>query len=152
MARAFCWLGAAMSSRIIHQRPKIGTRKGYPSYARGKKWPAWALLAVPFIAVMIPLYQAAKRHVHWGACLLTVVVFEAMMIPIEHNSIVRGHWVYNENRILGPLFWGIPIEEPLIYYLFPPILVILIYECVAAWLTGKLKVDVGGWLRKLARR
>jgi len=137
---------------VVRRRPRIVRRRGVPAYARGKKWPAWALLAVPFALVMVPLYQAAKRRVHWLACILTVVVFEAIMIPVEHNSIIRGHWVYNENRILGPLFWDIPIEEPLIYYLLPPILVILIYECVAGWLAGTIKLDWQASLRRWLRK
>lgn len=137
---------------VVRRRPSFRSRLGYPSYARGKKWPAWALLAIPFVAVMIPLYQAAKREVHWRACVLAVLVFEAIMIPVEHNSIVRGHWVYNENRILGPLVWGIPIEEPLIYYLFPPIFVILVYECIAGWLSGAIKPDIWSWLRRRVLR
>ena len=125
---------------IIHPRPVFARREdGSPTYARGTKWPAWAVLALPFIVVMVPLYRVVRHRVRWASCMLTVLVFEAMMIPVEHNSILRGHWVYNQNRILGPLFWSIPIEEPLIYYFLPPILIIMIFELVTGFVSGSLR-------------
>ena len=135
---------------IIHPRPVFTRREdGSPTYARGAKWPAWALLALPFIIVMVPLYRVVRHRVRWASCMLTVLVFEAMMIPVEHNSILRGHWVYNQNRILGPLFWSIPIEEPLIYYFLPPILIIMIFELVTGFVSGALR---WGHLTDLPRR
>lgn len=139
--------------KLAHERPRISRRSsGAPTYARGKKWPAWALLAVPFILVMVPIYQTVKHRVYWMACALTVLVFEVIMIPVEHNSIMRGHWVYNEHRILGPLVWGIPIEEPLIYYFLPPIFVILMFELVSGLLKGVIKIEWQSWLRRWVPR
>ena len=122
-----------------------------PEYARGKKWPAWAILAIPFIIAMLVLYRLVKHRVRWIACSLTVLVFEAVMIVAEHNSIMRGHWVYNENRILGPRIWEIPIEEPFMYYLLPPILAIMLFELVRGLLAGAIKPDWRGWLARRIR-
>lgn len=109
---------------------------GVSSYTRGRKWPAAFLLALPFITLMAPMYEAARRRVDWVACMLMVLSFEVIMFVAEHNSIMRGHWVYNESRILGPRIWGIPIEEPLIYYFFPPVFVVLLYETMVKLLEG----------------
>jgi len=126
----------------VPDRPRFNRRAdGAPSYARGAKWPAWALLAIPFLLVILLLNKVAGSRVRWTACWLTVLLFEAVMIPVEHKAILLGHWVYNENRILGPLFWGIPIEEPLIYYIFPPVFVILAYETINGLLSGSVKFD-----------
>ena len=113
---------------------------GAPTYARGKKWPAWFLLAIPFTVVLVPLWHAARRRVAWFACGATILIFELLMLPVEHESLMRGHWVYNQNRILGPLVWGIPIEEPLFYYCLPPLLVILLFECVDGLKSGAIKL------------
>jgi lycopene cyclase domain-containing protein len=124
---------------FIPPRPRFSRRPdGAPTYRRGRWWPAWALLALPFVVLMAVLLPVVRRRVHWMACAFTVLVFEAVMLPVEHWSILRGHWVYNESRILGPLVWGIPIEEPLIYYLLPPILVIMIHEYLAGRITGAI--------------
>jgi len=135
---------------IVQPRPQFSERKdGAPAYARGAQWPAWALLAIPFLLVMVPLYHAVRRRVRWAACVQAVMVFEVVMLPVEHHSILRGHWVYNTNRILGPLVWGIPIEEPLLYYLLPPMLVCMAYEFISGLLSGALR---WGRLTDLPRR
>jgi len=113
-------------------------RDGAPTYARGRTWPAWFILAIPFTAVLVPLYHAARRFVSWKAALLTLAAFELIMLPVEHGSLMRGHWVYNEHRILGPRIWGIPVEEPLLYYSLPPLLVILLFEYLAALTRGAI--------------
>jgi lycopene cyclase domain-containing protein len=121
-------------------RPRMRrSASGAPTYARGAKWPAWFLLAIPFLLAMIPLFKAVWRRVDWLACAFTVLLFEGIMIVVEHNSVMRGHWVYNENRILGPLVWGVPIEEPLIYYLLPPIFVIMLFELLKGLMDGTIK-------------
>jgi len=128
----------------VPSRPDYSKRPdGAPTYARGAKWPAWAVLAIPFLLAMLVLARFVKSRVAWTACWISVLVFELIMIPVEHNSILRGHWVYNENRILGPLFWGIPIEEPLIYYVFPPVFVIMAFEFINGLLKGTIRFDWG---------
>ena len=124
-------------------RPDFGRRAdGAPSYARGAKWPAWAVLVLPFLLQMLFLNRLVKSRVRWTACWLTVLVFEAVLLPVEHKAILNGLWVYNSNRILGPLFWGIPIEEPLIYYLFPPVLAIMLFEFIHGTLQGTIRFDL----------
>ena len=68
----------------LHNLPKMKRgRDRVLRYSRGKKWPAWALLAVPFAMVMVLLYPLVKRKVNWRACWGTVLVFEVMMLPVN---------------------------------------------------------------------
>lgn len=106
---------------------------GQPSYQRGRRYPAWALIAAPFLALTAFLATRAKG-VSLKSLLLLVLLFEITVIVVEHNSVMIGHWVYNRNRILGLTVWGVPIEEPLIYYLFPPIMVVIVMHLVAGFL------------------
>ena len=61
---------------------------------------------------------------------------------------ILGFWVYNTERLLGPEIWGVPIEEPLIYYLLPPIMVVMAFELVTGLLNKTIKFN---WERQLAR-
>ena len=133
----------------LHNVPKMKRgRDRVLRYGRGKKWPAWALLAIPFAMVMVVLYPLVKRKVNWRACWLTVLVFEVMMLPVEHYAVILGFWVYNTNRLLGPEIWGIPIEEPLIYYFLPPMMVVMAFELVTGLLNKTIKFN---WESQLAR-
>lgn len=98
--------------------------KGIFRYARGTKWPAWFLLALPFIIVFIYVYYKTKKYINWRAAAGMIIFSEFMLMIVEHISIHRGHWVYNENRILGLRIWDVPIEEPLIYYWIPQLFVV----------------------------
>lgn len=112
--------------------PDIHEENGKPTYRRGAKYPAWMLIALPFIALTGFLLKRV-RGLHWPSLLATVLLFEAALLFVEHNSVMIGHWVYNQNRILGPEVWGIPIEEPLIYYLFPPIMVVVVFHLIVSF-------------------
>lgn len=98
------------------------------TFRKGKWAPLWALFMVPFLVIALPLYRFVRAEVDWAAAWITVIVFEALLMPVEWYSLGRGHWVYNEARILGPKVFGIPIEEPLLYYLFSPIIIICIFH------------------------
>lgn len=104
------------------------TLKGWFSYRRGTWWPLWALFLVPFMFVFWPLYKWVRAEVNWKAAWISVLIFEVILMIAESYAIKRGHWVYNENRIFGPKVFGVPIEEPLLYYLFCPLMVICIYH------------------------
>ena len=102
------------------------SKKGIPSYVKGLWWPAWALLLAPFIIVFGFLYRTVREEVNLKAALATVALFELVVFPHEWFSLRRGYWIYNEARILGPRIFGVvPIEEPLMYYVFPPLIVII---------------------------
>jgi lycopene cyclase domain-containing protein len=102
--------------------------RGEFRWRTGRWFPWWALLIVPFVIGWIPLLAAVRRRVNWKAAGVTVLIFEALLMPTERRSLRRGHWVYNESRILGPRLFGVPIEEPLIYYLLSPLIIISIFH------------------------
>jgi lycopene cyclase domain-containing protein len=101
-----------------------------PTLNRGKRWPATVLLAAPFIFILIPLYRAARHGLNRKALVFTLLTFEVLMFVAEHFSLSRGHWVWNEARILGPKIWNVPIEEPLIYYWLGPFFVITLFQAL----------------------
>ncbi len=107
-------------------------------YDRGTaRFPAMALAAIPFIFIL-NLFIHVKT-ISWPALLVTIVVFAATLGCFEHFSIFRGHWIYNEARMIGINWWGVPIEEWLIYYNFPIILVVSVLEFIANRFGGAAK-------------
>ena len=109
----------------IPDSPQDAGRVDFPTYRRGPWWPAFLLLGLPFIFVFKMVLPAVRGRVNWRAVAGTIVVFELFMLCAEHYDLKRGHWVYNQSRILGPTIFHIPIEEPLLYYWFPPLLTIV---------------------------
>lgn len=103
--------------------------KGF-SFRKGKWWPLWSLLLVPFLGLLLPMYRAVRDDVNGKALWLTILVFELLLLPAEWYALTRGHWVYNEARIWGPKVLGIPLEEPLLYYFFPPIFTAALFHFI----------------------
>lgn len=112
-------------------------KKGLFTYVQGLWWPAWALLLAPFIVIFGYLYRTVRREVNLKAAFATVAVLEVMLFPDEWLALKRGHWIYNEARILGPRIFGVPIEEPLLYYVFPALIVIVGMHVIRRLLAGK---------------
>ena len=106
-----------------------------------KKWPVSVILAAPFFLLILPLYKAARERVNWKAALAMIATFEALMFCAEAFSVSRGHWIWNPNRILGPSIFGIPIEEPLLYYWFPTLFVVLLLHAFEGVFAGKGKAE-----------
>jgi hypothetical protein len=120
----------------IPSTPDFDHDKGVPGYERGKKWPAWFTIALPFIGLLALLARKVK-NVSLISVAATVLFFEIATFLIEHRSVMMGHWVYNRARIFGVLVWGVPIEELVIYYFFPPIFVILIMQWLFQYFSSK---------------
>lgn len=112
----------------------------FPTYRRGRWWPVFAILFLPFIILFRFLYPAIKHEINWRAMIATILYFEIFMLFAEHYNLKRGHWVYNEARIFGPKIFGIPIEEPLIYYWFPGLVVIAVMLAIRRKLKGGAKL------------
>ncbi len=91
-----------------------------------KRWPATVILAAPFFLIVVPFYKAAKETLNWYAAIAMIITFEILMFACEIMSVSRGHWVWNPNRTVGQTIFGVPIEEPLLYYWFPPLFVVLL--------------------------
>lgn len=114
----------------MFRRDEVPTRgrDGLFRFRSGRWMPLWALLMVPYLLLFVPLYRFVRGTVNWKAAWVTVAVFEALLMPAERYSLRRGHWVYNDARILGPRVFGVPVEEPLLYYLFSPLIIISIFH------------------------
>lgn len=102
-----------------------------------KKWPATVILAAPFFLILLPMWKASKERVNWAAAIAMIFTFEALMLMAEYFSLSRGHWVWNPNRTLGPTVFGIPIEEPLLYYWFPPLFTVILLHTLDKYIFGK---------------
>ncbi|HEX2958241.1 MAG TPA: hypothetical protein VHO70_15510 [Chitinispirillaceae bacterium] len=109
----------------LPEQPDFDKKQGIPGYERGKRFPAWSVLAIPFLVLMGAVFRYVKK-VSFKAALAVIILFETGTLLIEHHAVINGHWVYNRAKLLGPLVWDVPIEEVVIYYLFPPVFVILI--------------------------
>jgi lycopene cyclase domain-containing protein len=119
------------------EKPDFKETPTGPTYNRGKKYPASALLFLPFLIVFQFIYKLSKDEVDWRAAAATVAFFEIMFLFLESYHLRRGHWVYNEARIFGPKVFGIPIEEPLLYYLFSPLVIISAFHIIKRRLSKK---------------
>jgi lycopene cyclase domain-containing protein len=104
------------------------SQEGEFQFRSGRWKPLWALLMIPYLVLFVPLLRYVRGTVNWKAAWITVAIFEALLMPAERYSLRRGHWVYNESRILGPKVFGVPVEEPLLYYLFSPLIIISIFH------------------------
>ncbi|MCK4935450.1 MAG: hypothetical protein KAR84_01240 [Elusimicrobiales bacterium] len=104
------------------------------SVVGAKRWPATVVLLAPFMFLFIPLYKAARHSVNWAAAVAMMATFEVIMFFAEYFSVSRQHWIWNPDRILGPTIFGIPIEEPLLYYWFPPLFVVILMHAIENWL------------------
>ena len=109
----------------LPEKPEFDKKKDIPGYERGMRIPAWFGLAIPFLALMAVLFRHVK-NLSFKSALGVIVIFEIGTLLIEHHAVVNGHWVYNRAKLLGPLVWDVPIEEVVIYYLFPPLFVIFL--------------------------
>ena len=93
-------------------------------------FPWWPTLLLPYLLVLYVLYKAVASDVHWKAAIATVALSEMVCFPAEAFSVSRGHWVYNDARIWGARFFNVPIEEPLLYYVFPALIVIMSFHFI----------------------
>ena len=111
-----------------HDDVPVRRADGEFRYRRGRWMPLWALLMAPYLLLFVILRRFVGRQVSWRSAWITVGVFEALLMPAERYALGRGHWVYNESRILGPRIFGVPVEEPLLYYLFSPLIIISMFH------------------------
>lgn len=102
---------------------------------QSKKWPATLVVLSPLLVLFVPLYRAARYSVNWSAAIALVITFEMIMFLAEYFSVSRQHWIWNPDRIIGPtIFGGIPIEEPLLYYWFAPLFLVVLMHAIENWI------------------
>lgn len=118
--------------------PSPGEKERTPA-AAPKKWPASVILTIPFFFIVLPLYRASRESVNWRAAGLMILTFSALAFCAGHFCILREHWIWNPLRTLGPTVWLVPIEEPLLYYWFPPLFTVILMHALDNWLGGRKK-------------
>ena len=104
-----------------------------------KKWPASVILTIPFFFIAVPIYNLTKKVVSWRAAASMIATFSVIAFVAGHFSVLHQHWIWNPARTLGPTIWKVPIEEPLLYYWFPPLFVVLLFHAVEDYLKRKRK-------------
>ena len=123
------------SSDIKKNKTKEVSKK---SLVGAKRWPATLVILSPLMFLFVPLYKAARHSVNWSAAIALVVTFEVIMFFAEYFSVSRQHWIWNPDRIIGPtIFGGIPIEEPLLYYWFAPLFLVVLMHAIENWLKSR---------------
>lgn len=86
-------------------------------YKRGTKFPVW-IWVVAFVLVALAVAYVFFRG-SWKAVLATTAVFVCVAYPNELYSLSQGYWVYNQNRMIGPWLFGVPVEEWAMYTASP---------------------------------
>lgn len=115
---------ACQLSRYIDQKKQKakyleddGIEPADSRYARGASVPVWAFL--PAIALGSGLWVMHRFRGKFSDVASTVIVFCCVAYPNELYSLSQGLWVYNQNRIIGIWFGGVPVEEWCMYVFAP---------------------------------
>lgn len=86
------------------------------------------LLAIAFIIVALNHYY--KLHLFsmkWQGLLAGFGVVSVPFIIWDIVATRDGHWAFNEEYLLGPELFGLPIEEILFFFLVPVVMLIVWY-------------------------
>jgi lycopene cyclase domain-containing protein len=114
-------VGLALRAKKDHREPEIPEKyrdsRGMPVYKEGVWYPGWLIAITPFFAIGVVWFRAMIKKINVAAFLISLVLNMTMYILFEYNAIMRGHWVYNEQRLLGLKFAGtMSIELFLVYF------------------------------------
>lgn len=92
-------------------------KRGLPVYIEGRWYPGWFIAIVPFLVFGILWLRATLKKINIPALFLSAVLNITLYLLFEYNAIMRGHWVYNEQRLLGLRLAGtIPVEQLILYF------------------------------------
>jgi lycopene cyclase domain-containing protein len=96
---------------------KFRNSRSMPVYIEGVWYPGWLIAIVPFLTLGIIWFKAVIKKINIIAFFVSLILNLTMYILFEYNAIMRGHWVYNEQRLLGWRFAGtIPLEQIILYF------------------------------------
>ncbi len=91
-------------------------KKVRPIYIEGKWYPGWLVAIAPFAAVGLIWAKKTLKSINIPALLISLAINVALYLLFEYNAIMRGHWVYNEQRLIGWRLGGvIPFEQICLY-------------------------------------
>jgi lycopene cyclase domain-containing protein len=107
--------------------------RGRPRYAHGKWGPAWFAAVAPYFLIALVAFRKALRRIHCPALAIAFGINMPLYLLWEYNALIRGHWVYNEQLLLGIKLGITPIEE-LFLYVTAILLGISVLEIIRAFL------------------
>jgi len=91
--------------------------EGVGKYARGPVAVRYFWLQALIIAAILAMVRHYRGN--WKSLAWSVVLFVSIAYPNELLGLHNGFWTYNVNRLLGPWFLGVPIEEWMMYTISP---------------------------------
>ncbi len=92
--------------------------------------PIYALFLLGITLIIISLNYYYKLHLFsmkWQGLLAGFGVVSLPFIIWDIIATDNGHWAFNEEFILGPKLFGLPIEEILFFFLVPVVMLIVWY-------------------------
>ncbi len=109
------WLkNRAKGARRIDARLERDHR-GRPEYISGRWGPAWFAAIAPWFIIGLLSLRATLKNIHEFAFAAVFCINMPVYLLWEYNALIRGHWVYNENRLLGIKIGVTPVEELFLY-------------------------------------
>ncbi len=114
-------VGLVIKAKKEHPEPQMPEKyrnsRSMPVYKEGVWYPGWLIAIVPFLSIGIVWFFSTIKKINLAAFFGSLVINLTIYIMFEYNAIMRGHWVYNEQRLLGWRFAGtIPFEQILLYF------------------------------------
>lgn len=111
-------LGSALTRPLkndtaVKYTPDAGTGK----YQEGERRPVYVWLQVAIVASIAFMSNYFKGN--WKAVGWTTLVFFATAFPNELYALSQGFWLYNEKKLLGVFFFGVPLEGFMMYFIAP---------------------------------
>jgi lycopene cyclase domain-containing protein len=91
--------------------------EGVGKYSRGVVAARYFWLQAIIIAAILAMVRYYRGN--WKSLAWSVALFVSIAYPNELLGLHNGFWTYNVNRLLGPWFLGVPIEEWLMYTISP---------------------------------
>jgi lycopene cyclase domain-containing protein len=135
-------VGLVIRAKKEHPEPKIPEKyrnsRGMPVYKEGVWYPGWLIAITPFFAVGVAWFRAMIKKINVAAFLISLVLNMTMYILFEYNAIMRGHWVYNEQRLLGLKFAGTMSIELFLVYITSFLFLVPFFETIRYFFICKL--------------
>ncbi|HEX2958242.1 MAG TPA: hypothetical protein VHO70_15515 [Chitinispirillaceae bacterium] len=135
-------VGLVIRARKDHPEPerpeKYRNSRGMPVYKEGVWYPGWLIAITPFFAVGAVWFKTLIKKIHVAAFLISFILNMTMYILFEYNAIMRGHWVYNEQRLLGWKFAGTMSIELFLVYITSFLFLVPFFESIRFFLVYRL--------------
>lgn len=107
-------------------------KSGAYVFKSGEKYPAWLLMALPILSILPVLIKKTWKRTNKQSAFLTIILFYITMAFVERWAVTHKWWSYNIQRDFFSMF-GIPITELIIYYIYPIIFTIALFEFFKKW-------------------